>query len=133
MTLETAIQGLCDLHIHAGPSISKRCVDALEVYQNAAAKGYRGLVIKDHYFPTMMSAQIVQKHFGQAEDAPRIFGQIVLNNAQGGINLKAVDAACGMGVKLVTMPTVSSAHHIRAYANKTFVGGGKERVPEPTC
>ena len=134
MTLETAIQGLCDLHIHAGPSISKRCVDALEVYQNAAAKGYRGLVIKDHYFPTMMSAQIVQKHFGQAEDAPRIFGQIVLNNAQGGINLKAVDAACGMGVKLVTMPTVSSAHHIQAYANKTFVGGGKESVPEtPIC
>ncbi len=32
MSLETAIQGLCDLHIHAGPSISKRCVDALDVF-----------------------------------------------------------------------------------------------------
>ena len=54
MSLETAIQGLCDLHIHAGPSISKRCVDALDVFRNAAAKGFRGLVIKDHYFPTMI-------------------------------------------------------------------------------
>ena len=82
MALETAIQGLCDLHIHAGPSISKRCVDALDVFRNAAAKGFRGLVIKDHYFPTMMSAQLVQSHFGQEEGTPQIFGQIVLNNAQ---------------------------------------------------
>lgn len=130
MALETAIQGLCDLHIHAGPSISKRCVDALDVFRNAAAKGFRGLVIKDHYFPTMMSAQLVQSHFGQEEGTPQIFGQIVLNNAQGGINLKAVDAACGMGVKLVTMPTVSAKHHIQAYAGKAFVGGGRESIPE---
>ena len=61
---------------------------------------------------------------------PQIFGQIVLNNAQGGINLKAVDAACGMGVKLVTMPTVSAKHHIQAYAGKAFVGGGRESIPE---
>lgn len=130
MSIEKALNGLVDLHIHAGPSISKRAVDALEVYRNAAAKGFRGLVIKDHYFPTMMSAQLVQSHAGQDENAPKIFGQIVLNNSQGGINLKAVDAACGMGVKLVTMPTVSAEHHIQAYAGRAFVGGGKESIPE---
>lgn len=130
MSMETALRGLVDLHIHAGPSISRRAVDAWEVYRAAAAKGFGGLVIKDHYFPTMMSARLVQSHAGGEEDAPKIFGQIVLNNAQGGINLKAVDAACGMGVKLVTMPTVSARHHIQAYAGKTFVGGGKESVPE---
>lgn len=130
MSLEHALRGMVDLHIHAGPSISRRAVDAWEVYRSAEAKGFRGLVIKDHYFPTMMSAQLVQSHGGGGPDAPRIFGQIVLNNAQGGINLKAVDAACGMGVKLVTMPTVSAKHHIQAYAGKTFVGGGKESVPE---
>lgn len=134
MSMEHALQGMVDLHVHAGPSISRRAVDAWEVYRAAAGKGFRGLVLKDHYFPTMMSARLVQSHAGQGEDAPRIFGQIVLNNAQGGINLKAVDAACGMGVKLVTMPTVSARHHIRAYAGKAFVGGGKESIPEePIC
>lgn len=130
MSMEKALKGMVDLHIHAGPSISKRAVDAWEVYCNAAAKGFRGLVIKDHYFPTMMSAQLVQSHASQDDQSPKIFGQIVLNNSQGGINLKAVDAACGMGVKLVTMPTVSARHHIQAYAGKTFVGGGREAVPE---
>lgn len=128
--MESYLNGLIDLHIHAGPSISKRSVDALEVYRNATAEGYQALVIKDHYFPTMMSAQLVQAHAGKAEGAPRIYGQLVLNNSQGGINLKAVDAACGMGVKIVTMPTVSAAHHIQAYASRTFVGGGVESVPE---
>lgn len=130
MSIENALKGMVDLHIHAGPSISKRAVDAWEVYQNAAARGFRGLVIKDHYFPTMMSTQLVQRHAGKDPDAPKIFSEIVLNHAQGGINLKAVDAACGMGVKMVTMPTVSARHHIQAYAGKTFVGGGRESIPE---
>ena len=60
----------------------------------------------------------------------KIYGEIVLNNAQGGLNLKAVDAACGMGVKIVCMPTVSAKRHIRQYEGRTFVGGGKESVPE---
>lgn len=128
MSLETVVQGLCDLHIHAGPSISKRAVDSWEVYEDAIKEGFRGLVIKDHYFPTMMSSQIVQKHLG--EDKLKIFGEIILNNAQGGINLKAVDAACGMGVKIVCMPTVSAKHHLKQYEGRTFVGGGKESVPE---
>jgi len=132
MSLETAIQGLCDLHIHAGPSISKRAVDSWEVYEDAIKKGFRGIVIKDHYFPTMMSSKIVQDHLG--EDKLKIYGEIVLNNAQGGINLKAVDAACGMNVKIVCMPTVSSRHHQKQYEGKTFVGGGKESVAEqPIC
>ena len=132
--MDSYLNGLVDLHIHAGPSISKRCVDALEVYRNAAAKGFRGLVIKDHNFPSMMSTQLVQKHAGKAPGAPNIYAWLVLNNSQGGINLKAVDAACGMGVKIVCMPTVSAAHHIQAYADRAFVGGGKESVPEnPIC
>lgn len=128
MSLETALQGLCDLHIHAGPSISRRSVDSWEVYEEAIKYGFKGLVIKDHYFPTMMSAELVQKHLG--EEKLKIYGEIVLNNAQGGLNLKAVDAACGMGVKIVCMPTVSAKHHIRQYEGRTFVGGGKESVPE---
>ena len=119
---------MCDLHIHAGPSISKRAVDSWEVYEDAVKRGFRGLVIKDHYFPTMMSSEIVQRHLGN--DSLKIYGEIVLNNAQGGINLKAVDAACGMNVKIVCMPTVSARHHIKQYEGRAFVGGGKESVPE---
>ncbi|MDD5833197.1 MAG: DUF6282 family protein [Clostridiales bacterium] len=129
MSYETEFKGICDLHIHAGPSISKRAVDAWEVFKNAEEAGYRAVIIKDHYFPTMMEAEVVQKHAGEDSET-RIFGEICLNNAQGGINLKAVDAACGMNVKIVCMPTVSAKHHQRMYEGKTFVGGGKESVQE---
>lgn len=129
MSLENAIQGMCDLHVHAGPSISKRALDAWEEFEDAAKAGFRGIVIKDHYFPSIMTAQIVQKHIGL--DSPlRIYGELVLNNSVGGLNLKAVDAACGMDVKIVSMPTVSAKHHIDGYSGKTFVGGGRESVAE---
>jgi hypothetical protein len=126
------MKGFVDLHVHAGPSSARRSVDAYEVFGQAAEQGYRALVIKDHYFPTMMSTEIVQKHFPKSAAAQdlKIYGQIVLNNSQGGINLKAVDSACSMGVRVVTMPTVSARHHLKAYEGRSFVGGGSKSVPE---
>lgn len=129
MSADVKFKGLTDLHVHAGPSISKRAVDTWESYEQAANAGFRGIVIKDHYFPTMMSADTVQKHIG-LDSALKVYGEICLNNSVGGLNLKAVDAACGMGVKIVCMPTVSARHHQKQYEGKTFVGGGKESVPE---
>lgn len=126
---QTKFKGLVDLHVHAGPSISKRAVDTWEAYEHAAEAGFRGIVIKDHYFPSLMSADTVQKHIG-IDSELKVYGELCLNNSVGGLNLKAVDAACGMGVKIVCMPTVSARHHLKQYEGKTFVGGGKESVPE---
>ena len=101
--------GLIDLHVHAGPSVMPRALDAAEMLREAIAAGYSAFVIKDHYFPTMMSAELVEKHLGGG--SCRVFGGLALNNSVGGINLKAVDAACAMGARLIWMPTVSALRH----------------------
>lgn len=98
-----------DLHVHAGPSVMPRALDGVEMLREAVADGYAAFVIKDHYFPTMMGAEMIEKHLSGGEC--RIFGGIALNNSVGGINLKAVDAACALGAKFVWMPTVSSLRH----------------------
>ena len=125
------LNGIIDLHIHAGPSVAKRSVDAIEMMQEAVDAGYRAAVIKDHYFPTMMSATMSQQHFGQ--DKTKMFGGIVLNNSVGLFNLNAVDAACAMGAKYVCMPTVSSKCHIDGHKG-AFLGSGNTSVVEtPVC
>jgi hypothetical protein len=121
------LQGIIDLHVHAGPSVAKREVDAGDMLKEAVQYGYRGFVVKDHYFPTMMSATLVEKHLGS--DKIRVFGGIALNNSVGAINVKAVDAAYGMGAKFVYMPTVSSNHHIEEHKGH-FPGAGAMSLAE---
>jgi len=98
-----------DLHVHAGPSVMPRALDGVEMLREAVEDGYAAFVIKDHYFPTMMGAQMIEKHLSKGKC--RVFGGIALNNSVGGVNLKAVDAACALGAKFVWMPTVSALRH----------------------
>lgn len=121
------LQGAIDLHVHAGPSVARREVDAAEMLKEAVECGYRAFVVKDHYFPTVMSAQIAEKHLGN--DRIKVFGGIALNNSVGGINVKAVDAAYAMGAKFVYMPTVSSNHHIEEHKGH-FAGAGAALTAE---
>lgn len=122
------MKGTIDVHVHAGPSVAKRRVESAEMMQDALAAGYRAFVTKDHYFPSMMATDIVTKHMG--EGGCQAFGCICLNNAVGGINVFAVDAACAMGAKIVFMPTVSALNHIEHHKKTAFVGAGKMKVPE---
>lgn len=121
------LQGAIDLHVHAGPSVARREVDAGDMLREGLENGYRAFVVKDHYFPTMMSAQLVEKHLGS--DKIKVFGGIALNNSVGGINVKAVDAAYAMGAKFVYMPTVSSNHHIEEHKGH-FPGAGAMSLEE---
>ena len=123
---------IIDLHVHAGPSVMPRAVDAAEMLQEAQQAGYSAIVIKDHYAPTMMSAQICEKHLGNG--SCKVFGGIALNNSVGGINLKAADAACALGAKLVWMPTVSSLRHKVMHSGKglAFPSSKGMTVPEDT-
>lgn len=121
------LQGIVDVHVHTGPSVAKREVDAGEMLKDAVQAGYRAFVVKDHYFPTMMSANQVEKFLGEGKI--KVFGGIALNNSVGGINVKAVDAAYGMGAKFVWMPTVSSNHHMVEHKGH-FPGSGPMSIPE---
>ncbi|MBP3493799.1 MAG: hypothetical protein J6J83_04220 [Oscillospiraceae bacterium] len=101
--------GLIDLHVHAGPSVMPRELDGVDMYHEAVAAGYSAYIIKDHYFPSIMSALNISKHLDDGKC--KVFGGLALNNSVGGLNLKAVDAACALGAKIIWMPTVSALRH----------------------
>ncbi len=117
-----------DVHVHAGPSVANRKVDAGDMMKDGMKSGYRAFLSKDHYFPTMMGTDMVTKFLG--DGSCQAFGCIVLNNSVGGINIYAVDAACAMGAKIVFMPTVSALNHINHHKKKKFVGAGKMKIEE---
>lgn len=124
---KSILHGAVDLHIHAGPSVAKRSVDAAEALAEAEKAGYSAIVIKDHYFPTMMECTIAEQHIGKG--TTKCFGGIVLNNAIGGFNCNAVDAAIAMGAKIVWFPTVSAKNHMDHHKGG-FLGAGSMTVPE---
>lgn len=122
------MKNVIDIHVHAGPSVAKRKLDAAEMLKRAEEAGYQAFISKDHYFPTVMGTDMVTNHLGNG--TCQAYGCIVLNNAVGGINIYAVDAACAMGAKIVFMPTVSALNHIEHHKKKKFVGAGKLKIQE---
>lgn len=121
------LKGILDIHVHAGPSVANRELDAAGMLKEAAAAGYRGFLVKDHYFPTCMGARMVQEHCDA--QGVEIYSAMALNNAVGVFNAMAVDAAVNMGAKIIYFPTVSSKNHIDHHKGG-FVGAGKMSVPE---
>ena len=129
---EELLKGVVDLHIHAGPSTAAREVDAAEMLKLAEEVGYKAIVIKDHYFPTMLSAAVAEKHVGNG--TCKVYGGICLNNSLGAFNLKAIDMAYLMGAKFVCMPTLSAKRHIETHQGRKFAGAaakvaGVEETP----
>ena len=121
------LKGILDIHVHAGPSVANREVDAADMLREAVVAGYRGFLVKDHYFPSCMGVNMVQKHCDA--NGVEIYSSMALNNAVGLFNCMAVDAAINMGAKIIYFPTVSSKNHIDHHEG-SFVGAGKMSVPE---
>lgn len=112
--------GAVDLHCHSGPAAMPRILDHHDALMDCAAARFRALVYKDHFYPGMAHAIMLEKLF--PETGVRLFSGIALNNASGGINPHAVDHAIGLGAKIVWMPTLSADNHIKQLAGqaKTF-------------
>lgn len=112
--------GAIDLHCHSGPAAMPRILDHHEALMDCAAAHFRALVYKDHFYPGMAHAIMLEKLF--PETGVRLFSGIALNNASGGINPHAVDHAVSLGAKIVWMPTLSADNHIKQLAGqaKTF-------------
>lgn len=121
------LKGILDIHVHAGPSVANREVDAADMLKQAATAGYRGFLVKDHYFPSCMGVKMVQEHCDS--QGVEIYSSMCLNNSVGLFNLMALDAAINMGAKIIYFPTVSSKNHIDHHKGN-FVGAGKMSVPE---
>ncbi len=108
------LKGLVDVHLHVGPSLIDRRLDAAEMAKKALDAGYRAIVVKDHHAMTALSAAMIKKHL--FADAPiEIYGSLVLNSSNGGLNPYAVKAAIGFGAKIIWLPTVASYYHIMGY------------------
>jgi uncharacterized protein DUF6282 len=105
------LAGAIDLHCHSGPAVMPRILDHHDALVDAAAAGFKAVVYKDHYYPGMAHAAILEKLFYK-DTGVRLFSGIVLNNAMGGWNPHAVDHAIKLGAKIVWLPTVSAANHI---------------------
>lgn len=121
------LKGIIDLHVHAGPSVANRAVDAADMLKEAVVAGYRGFLVKDHYFPSCMGVKMVQEHCDAK--GVEIYSSMALNNSMGLFNTLALDAAINMGAKIIYFPTVSSKNHIDHHKGN-FVGAGKMSVPE---
>lgn len=121
------LKGIIDLHVHAGPSVANRAVDAADMLKEAIVAGYRGFLVKDHYFPSCMGVKMVQEHCDA--QGVEIYSSMALNNSMGLFNALALDAAINMGAKIIYFPTVSSKNHIDHHKGN-FVGAGKMSVPE---
>jgi hypothetical protein len=120
------LEGIVDMHVHAGPSVAKRSFDACEMLKEADAAGYKAFVVKDHYIPSILGAIMLNKHIGCKTQA---LGGLVLNNSVGGINVKMVETCYNMGVRVIWMPTMSAKWDIDTRVGK-FVGSGETSIPE---
>jgi hypothetical protein len=102
--------GAVDLHCHSGPSVMPRDINHIEAMQEAAAAGFRAMLIKDHYYSATPITEMLNQAYGHLKVT--LFSGVPLNNAVGGFNKHAVDHGIALGAKLVWLPTFSSRNHI---------------------
>lgn len=115
------LEGGVDLHVHAGPSLIPRRLDAAEAALQGAAAGLKAVLVKDHHLPTARDVQYVRKYALAADCHTEIYGAIALNHTVGGLNPYAVETSLAFGAKIVYLPTISSrAHH--EHHQKSTVG-----------
>jgi hypothetical protein len=102
------LTGLVDMHIHSAPDVRPRRLDDLEAARQAAEAGMRAILFKSHVTCTADRAVIAEKVVPDVH----VFGSVTLNDALGGLNPAAVEAALGLGARVVWMPTISARNHI---------------------
>jgi hypothetical protein len=128
--IDDLLKGAVDLHVHSGPSVMARKVDHIQAMEEAAAAGMRAILFKDHYYPTAPIVELIRERY--AYTGVEAFGGLVLNNAMGGFNPYAVEHALKLGTKIIWMPTVSAANHIREGHNKKLLVAKSEML-RPTA
>lgn len=107
------LKGAVDLHIHSGPSLHPRKIDHIDALREADEAGLRAILLKDHYYPTMPLATLMNDNLGKST---KVLGAIVLNHPLGGLNPSAVDYALKQGARIVWMPTAHAQNHIEKTA-----------------
>jgi Family of unknown function (DUF6282) len=110
--VDRLMAGAVDLHVHSGPSLMPRRLDHVEALREADVAGMAAIVLKDHYYPTMPIATLLNAHLGTKAKA---IGSVVLNNPLGDFNVHAVDYALKQDARIVWMPTAHAKNHLDHY------------------
>lgn len=109
---ETAVrllQGAYDLHVHTAPSVFPRELDGLQLIEEAEEAGMAGVMLKSHYEPTALRAELINRH---SQCRAKAYGALVLNWPVGGLNIFAVENALKAGAKIIWMPTRDSKNSL---------------------
>jgi len=109
MDTQHPVAGAWDTHVHAGPDVTDRKHDIVELARRAADAGMGGLVLKNHHAPTTMAAALVER---ACDSDIRLASTVVLNRSVGGINIDAVIAAARMGASRVELPTMTAKRNM---------------------
>jgi hypothetical protein len=118
------MHGAIDLHIHSTPSLFPRQVDHVEAAEGARKMGMRAIVLKCHHGYSSDRMYFVRKMVSGIE----VYGGVVLNNAVGGINPFAVEAAISFGAKIVWFPTLSAKNHLERMGAPEFGSSMKQKT-----
>lgn len=108
------IEGAFDFHVHSAPDLFERPYTAPDIATEAVRQGMRGLVLKNHFEPSVTRAIMTAKAFPDL----RVVGGVVLNRSVGGLNPYAVEASVKQGGRVVWFPTTDSANHF-SYFGRT--------------
>ena len=111
MSKKELLEGVIDMHIHAGPDVVPRYADGLEIAREAAQYCMRALVFKPFIgFPNAQMCYMINKLVPEI----KVFGGVILNYAVGGLNPEAVFNAIQLeGTKVVWMPQLDAEHCVK--------------------
>jgi hypothetical protein len=111
--IEELLRGSFDLHVHASPDLQVRKFNVVQLAKEESKYGIRGVVVKSQHVPTYIHAKIVNDlNLG----GTTLYGGIPLNyTACGYLNEEIVETALRMGAKVIWMPTISAAHHLKVF------------------
>jgi Family of unknown function (DUF6282) len=119
------LEGACDLHVHADPSLAPRIGSAVDVAAQADRAGLHGLLLKAHEGSTVEMADAIGRQLATLQ----VMGGVVLNWFVGGLNPLAAETALRLGARCVWFPTVHSLDHERAFGTTSWHGAAAAPVP----
>lgn len=104
------VDGVVDIHAHCGPSPLPRRVDGYELAVEAAEVGMDGVVLKEHYLPTIYGVPYIDRLLADDGIDIEVFGSVVLNYCNGGFNPFMVQSAIDYGAQVIWAPTIDAKH-----------------------
>jgi len=119
------LQGSIDTHVHFAPQpgLSRR-YNAIETVLIAREAGIRGIVLKNHTYPTGALAQLVSELVPGIE----VFGSVCLEYSVGGLNPHVVATEAELGAKIVWMPVFCSINSINIIRKRLGLNLPKEGI-----